>query len=95
VPLWSCEFISIFVATREKRCNNREFGKRLCKFTTQVCVIVGNTVKLRETSKAHCTKQAWKRAYGQVNCLGYGQNQWDATMDNPQPSPVPRSFIDE
>ena len=38
-------------------------------------VILGNIIKLRETPKIRCTKHNTKELCGQVNCLGYGQNQ--------------------
>ena len=47
----------------------------------------GDTVKLREHPKASSTKRRSKELRGQVNCLGYGKNDEDATMGNPQPSP--------
>jgi len=48
---------------------------------------MGDTLKLRETPKASDTKPVTEKAGGQVNCLGYGKNSDDVTMDNPQPSP--------
>ena len=47
----------------------------------------GDTVKLREHPKASSTKRRSKERRGQVNDLGYGDNDEDATMGNPQPSP--------
>ena len=46
----------------------------------------GDTPKLRETPKASGTKPVYESSGGQVNCLGYGHNSEDTTMDNPQPS---------
>ena len=36
--------------------------------------------------KLHIPNQKTKVSGGQVNCLGYGHNSEDVTMDNPQPS---------
>jgi len=57
-----------------------------------VCVLVWtdsscDTVKLREPPKASSTKLDWKQSNGRVNSPGYGNNDEDGTMGNPQPSP--------
>ncbi len=55
-----------------------------------------NTVKLRGSPKALSTKLGWKHSSGRGNDLGYGNNDRDATMDNPQPSSkglVPMSAV--
>jgi hypothetical protein len=48
----------------------------------------GDMLKLRETPKAFRYQAVRpKGGGGRVNCLGYGHNPDDGTMDDPQPIP--------